>query len=63
MPKVTFARSFADRMQTVGELFGMLIANGRWWAVPAFALIMLLGLILAGLHAIPYAAPFIYTVF
>jgi hypothetical protein len=41
----------------------MLRRNGRWWAIPAVMLVVLLGLVLAGLQAIPYVAPFIYTVF
>ena len=56
-------KSFADRASTVGELFAMLGDHGRWWAIPAFVLLILLGLVLIGLQAIPYVAPFIYTVF
>jgi uncharacterized protein involved in exopolysaccharide biosynthesis len=55
--------SLADRFRTVGELFGMLRANGRWWAMPFFAIVVLLSLVLVGLQAIPYVAPFIYTIF
>jgi Family of unknown function (DUF5989) len=63
MPKVTVARNVAERIHTIRELFQLLTSNRRWWAFPAFALIIVLGLVLAGLHAIPYVAPFIYTVF
>ena len=60
---MAIARGVTDRLRTIFELFGMLKSNKRWWAIPAFFLLMLLGLALAGLHAIPYIAPFIYTVF
>ena len=56
-------RSISDRLSTIGELFGVLRLNGRSWAIPAVMLVVLLGLVLAGLQAIPYVAPFIYTVF
>lgn len=52
-----------DRVATISELFRMLGQNGRWWIMPAVAVVVLLGLVLAALHAIPYVAPFIYTVF
>jgi hypothetical protein len=50
-------------MGTIGQLLRMLSVHGHWWAIPAFALLIVLGLVLVGLHAIPYVAPFIYTVF
>ncbi len=63
MPSLQFATTWADRFRTVGELFQMLRGSGRWWAVPVFTIIILLSLVLAGLQAIPYVAPFIYTIF
>ena len=51
-----------DRFRTIGELLRMLQANGRWWAVPLFTVIVLLSLVLVVLQAIPYVAPFIYTI-
>jgi hypothetical protein len=56
-------RGVSDRLSTIGELVGVLQQNGRWWAIPAVVLVVVLGLVLAGLQAIPYVAPFIYTVF
>ena len=52
-----------DRLSTVVELITMLRENRRWWAIPAFLLLAVLGLVLVGLHAVPYFAPFIYAVF
>jgi hypothetical protein len=52
----------SERFRTVSELFRMLNANGRWWAMPFFAIVMVLGLVLGLLQAIPYVAPFIYTI-
>ena len=40
----------------------MLGHNQRWWIIPAVALLIVLGIVLVGLQAIPYVAPFIYTV-
>ncbi len=53
----------ALRFQTVFEMLAMLRATGRWWLAPLFAMLLLLGLALAGLQAIPYVAPFIYSLF
>ena len=53
----------ALRFRTVIELLAMLRATGRWWLAPLFGTLLLLGLALAGLHAIPYVAPFIYSLF
>ena len=55
-------QNLADRASTVGELFSMLGHNHRWWIIPAVALLIVLGVVLVGLQAIPYVAPFIYTV-
>ena len=63
MPRILLLRGVADRFATIGELLAMLSANGRWWTIPAVMLVVMLGLVLAGLQAIPYVAPFVYTVF
>ena len=63
MPRLSLTQSLADRTGTIGELFAMLRRHRLWWAIPAFALLVLLGLVLAGLQSVPYVAPFIYTVF
>lgn len=51
------------RLGTLGELLRMLVRHGRWWAVPMVVVLGTLGLILAGLQAVEYVAPFIYAVF
>ncbi len=51
------------RLDTLGELLNMLSRNKRWWLVPMVAVLGLLGLVLAGLQAVEYIAPFIYAVF
>jgi hypothetical protein len=61
MPRTT-ASSLSERFQTVFELFRMLSANGRWWAMPFFAIVIVLSVVLCVLQAIPYVAPFIYTI-
>ena len=53
----------ALRFRTVVEMLVMLRATGRWWLAPLFGMLLLLGLALAGLQAIPYVAPFIYSLF
>jgi len=58
----TMTSSLSERFRTVAELFRMLSANGRWWAMPFFAIIIVLSLVLGLLQAIPYVAPFIYTI-
>ena len=58
----TMTSSLSERFRTVSELFRMLSANGRWWAMPFFAIVIVLGLVLGLLQAIPYIAPFIYTI-
>jgi hypothetical protein len=55
--------TFATRLRTVGELARVARQSRRWWLAPMFLLLGLLGLALAGLQAIPYVAPFIYSVF
>jgi hypothetical protein len=51
------------RLGTIGQLMLLARRTARWWLIPLFALLGVLGLALAGLHAIPYVAPFIYAVF
>jgi hypothetical protein len=63
MPSMQWTSTLTDRFRTINELFRMLRVNGRWWAMPLFAIIVLLSFVLAGLQAIPYVAPFIYTIF
>jgi Family of unknown function (DUF5989) len=41
----------------------MLGHHRRWWIIPAVMLVIVLGIVLLALQAIPYVAPFIYTVF
>ena len=55
--------ALGDRFATIAELFQMLASGGRWWAIPAFVVLILLSIVFVVLHAMPYVAPFIYTVF
>jgi hypothetical protein len=63
MQKLRFIDGIADRLSTVVELFWMLGSRGRWWAIPAFTILIVLSLLFVLVHAMPYVAPFIYTVF
>ncbi|MBS0518397.1 MAG: hypothetical protein JSR90_06870 [Proteobacteria bacterium] len=56
-------RTANERFRTVKELFRMLRANGRWWVMPFFVIVVFLSIVLTVLQAIPYVAPFIYTIF
>jgi len=56
------ASALSERFRTVSELFRMLTTNGRWWMMPFFAIVIVLSLVLGLLQAIPYVAPFIYTI-
>ncbi len=58
----TMTNSLSERFRTVSEPFGMLSANGRWRAMLFFAIVIVLSLVLGVLQAIPYVAPFIYTI-
>lgn len=54
------ARTQSDR-GTLGEIWGFLATNKRWWMIPVVALLLVFGLLvfLSGTAA----APFIYTLF
>jgi len=56
-------RGIPLRLRTMVELLGMLRASKRWWLMPMFLILTTLGLALVGLQAIPYVAPFIYSLF
>lgn len=64
--RTTDERPFTDRMAQpsrtlVGELWGLLRHNKKWWLTPILVVLVLLGiLIIIGGTA---AAPFIYTIF
>jgi hypothetical protein len=47
----------------VVELFAALARGPRWWLVPLLALLLPIALVLAFLHATPWVAPFVYTLF
>ncbi len=53
---------FLLRLGTVGALLALLARGGRWWLLPLALLLVSLGLVLAGLQAIEYVAPFVYVV-
>ena len=51
----------SDRSSLVGEFWGFLKSNKKWWLAPILVVVLLVGgLVLAGGTA---AAPFIYTLF
>ncbi len=51
------------RLDTIAQLFKSLGRTGRWWLVPLFSVLSVLGLILAGMQAVEFIVPFIYVVF
>jgi hypothetical protein len=51
------------RLRTIVELMTMLRGSRRAWMIPMFLVLGILGLALVGLQAIPYVAPFIYSLF
>lgn len=53
----------SGRLRTIVELMNMLRGSRRAWMIPMFLVLGLLGLALVGLQAIPYVAPFIYSLF
>lgn len=53
----------AMRMGTISQIFSMTKSNERPWLMPMMVLLALLGLVLSGLQAIEYVAPFIYAIF
>jgi hypothetical protein len=56
-------RGVSLRVRTILELLTMLRASKRSWLIPMFLILGVLGLALVGLQAIPYVAPFIYSLF
>lgn len=55
--------SLAIRFGTIAQIFGMLGRTRRWWMIPMLVIMVLVGLLLSGLQAVQYVAPFIYAVF
>ncbi len=62
-PPMTTSQAWALRLGTLGELGRTLLRTGRWWAIPMVVVLGLLAVVLTGLQAMPYVAPFIYAVF
>jgi hypothetical protein len=52
-----------SRLGTVGELTRLMVQSGRWWMVPMLAVLGLTALLLVGVTALEYVAPFVYTIF
>lgn len=48
---------------TIGELYRVLVDNGRFWMVPMIAILGLTSLLLMAIAAVEYVAPFVYTIF
>jgi hypothetical protein len=61
-PDDDFAR-LADQASTglLGEFWGFLRHNKKWWLLPILAVLVLLGLLVV--LSSPAVAPFIYTLF
>ena len=53
----------AMRLGTIGQIFRMTRSGKRWWLTPMMVVLVVLGLVLSGLQAIEYVAPFIYAIF
>lgn len=51
------------RVATLRELMTMLARNKRYWMIPMVLVLGMVGLLLSGLQAMEYVAPFIYAVF
>lgn len=51
------------KVQTIYELCSLFVSSRRWWLVPMFALLAIVGVLLVVLQAAEYVAPFVYTVF
>jgi hypothetical protein len=56
-------KSLLVRAGTIGELFSLVIENGRWWLVPMIAVLIGTCALLLLLHAAEYVAPFVYSIF
>jgi hypothetical protein len=54
--------TFLVRLGVFGELWRMAARSKRWWLVPMMVVLVVLGLVLTGLQAVPYLSPFIYAV-
>lgn len=48
---------------TAAELIGALWRGPHWWLVPVMAVLLPASLVFVLLHAVPMAAPFVYTLF
>ena len=55
-------QTILSRLRVIRQLLGAFGRSGRWWMLPMVTLLLMLGLVLAGLSAVPYVAPFIYAV-
>jgi hypothetical protein len=57
------ALSGGEDMTTVGELMRLMVQSCRWRMVPMLAVLGLTALLLVGVAAVEYVAPFVYTIF
>ena len=55
-------QAITGRLGVVAGVFRSFSRSGRWWMMPMLAVLLLLGIVLAGLSAVHYVAPFIYAV-
>ncbi len=54
-------KRFTSGAQTFRELLGSMWNGPFWWLVPVLLFLLPLALIFVFLHAVPYVAPFVYT--
>jgi hypothetical protein len=52
-----------SRAATVAQLVSLLRRTGRWWLLPMVAIFLASAVVLAAVHLVEYAAPFVYTLF
>ena len=50
------------RLRVITELVRSFTASGRGWMLPMLGVLLILGLVLAGLSTVHYFAPFLYAV-
>ncbi len=52
---------FASGIRTFRELLAAMWNGPYWWLVPVLIFLIPLALLFVFLHAVPYVAPFVYT--
>lgn len=52
----------SSRFQVIGQIVQSFSSSGRAWMLPMIGVLIMLGMVLAGLSAVQVVAPFIYAV-